>query len=100
MIVLAVAYRLSPFHPLWKYPGPFLNKITSLAIMHMVSTGKRYEIIKGWHEKYGKFVRTGKRLDSRIWDTYLRDTRSQHFVDCFHRGCASDLHNGAEHGQE
>ncbi|KAF8900558.1 cytochrome P450 [Mucidula mucida] len=59
MIVLAVAYRLSPFHPLWKYPGPFLNKITSLAIMHMVSTGKRYEIIKGWHEKYGKFVRTG-----------------------------------------
>ncbi|KAF9017609.1 cytochrome P450 [Hymenopellis radicata] len=59
MIVIAVAYRLSPFHPLWKYPGPFLCKVTSLATMHMVSTGKRYQIIKAWHEKYGKFVRTG-----------------------------------------
>ncbi|KAK0505289.1 cytochrome P450 [Armillaria luteobubalina] len=59
MIVLAVAYRLSPFHPLWRFPGPFLNKITSFKAMHMVSTGHRYLIIKDLHKKYGKFVRTG-----------------------------------------
>ncbi|KIY69557.1 cytochrome P450 [Cylindrobasidium torrendii FP15055 ss-10] len=59
MIALAVAYRLSPLHPLHKYPGPFVNKITSLVMLKMVSTGKRFEIIKGWHAKYGKFVRTG-----------------------------------------
>lgn len=60
MIVLAVAYRLSPLHPLHKYPGPFVNKITSLVMLKMVSTGKRFEVIKGWHAKYGKFVRTGE----------------------------------------
>ncbi|KAK0469497.1 cytochrome P450 [Desarmillaria tabescens] len=59
MIVIAVAYRLSPLHPLWRFPGPFLNKITSLKAMHMVSTGHRYTLIKGLHEMYGKFVRTG-----------------------------------------
>lgn len=59
MIVIAVTYRLSPLHPLWRFPGPFLNQITSLKAMHMVSTGHRYTIIKGLHEKYGKFVRTG-----------------------------------------
>ncbi|KAK0462517.1 cytochrome P450 [Desarmillaria tabescens] len=59
MIVLAVAYRLSPLHPLWRFPGPFLNKITSFKAMHMVSTGHRYLIIKDLHKKYGKFVRTG-----------------------------------------
>ncbi|KAK0475559.1 cytochrome P450 [Armillaria novae-zelandiae] len=59
MIVLAIAYRLSPMHPLWRFPGPFLNKVTSFKAMHMVSTGHRYLIIKDLHKKYGKFVRTG-----------------------------------------
>lgn len=36
-----------------------MNKVTSLTLAHMVWSGKRYLVIKGFHEKYGKFVRTG-----------------------------------------
>ncbi|TFK56914.1 cytochrome P450 [Heliocybe sulcata] len=55
----AVVYRASPFHPLAKFPGPFLNKITSLKIALTVASGRRYSIIEKLHKKYGPFLRTG-----------------------------------------
>ncbi|EMD40439.1 hypothetical protein CERSUDRAFT_91160 [Gelatoporia subvermispora B] len=54
-----VLYRISPFHPLAKFPGPLINKVTSLRLAHVVWTGKRHLYIYGLHEKYGKVVRTG-----------------------------------------
>ncbi|KAH7913697.1 cytochrome P450 [Hygrophoropsis aurantiaca] len=54
-----VAYRLSPLHPLYCFPGPIIHRITSLALLYVVYTGKRHLIIDGLHKKYGKFVRTG-----------------------------------------
>lgn len=57
-----ISYRLSPFHPLARFPGPLINKMTSLKLAHMVWTGKRHLVIHGLHEKYGKVVRTGKWL--------------------------------------
>ncbi|KAK0243573.1 hypothetical protein EDD85DRAFT_1019639 [Armillaria nabsnona] len=36
LILSAIAYRLSPFHPLSKYPGPLLAQCTSLYLTHTV----------------------------------------------------------------
>jgi hypothetical protein len=60
LVVSTVLYRLSPFHPLAKFPGPVLNKMTSLKLVYNVSTGKCPLITDELHKKYGKFVRTGQ----------------------------------------
>ncbi|EIN11087.1 cytochrome P450 [Punctularia strigosozonata HHB-11173 SS5] len=54
-----VAYRLSSFHPLHEFPGPFLGAATALYSAYVASTGKRHLVIQGLHAKYGKIVRTG-----------------------------------------
>lgn len=59
LIASAVLYRLSPLHPLAKFPGPLINRITSLRLVQIVASGKRYEIINDLHKRYGAVVRTG-----------------------------------------
>ncbi|KAJ7431550.1 cytochrome P450 [Mycena galericulata] len=59
VVIATVLYRISPLHPLYKYPGPFINKVTSLKLAHMVYTGKRHIVIRALHERYGVHVRTG-----------------------------------------
>lgn len=59
LIVSAILYRLSPLHPLAKFPGPLLNRITSLRLVQIVASGKRYEIMNDLHKQYGVAVRTG-----------------------------------------
>lgn len=56
---LFAAHRLSPFHPLYRFPGPIMNKISSLPALLIVFRGKRYEEIRDLHARYGTFVRTG-----------------------------------------
>jgi hypothetical protein len=59
IVIFTVLYRISPFHPLAAYPGPFINKVTSLRLLMVVYSGKRHLIVTEWHERYGRFVRTG-----------------------------------------
>ncbi|KIK60067.1 hypothetical protein GYMLUDRAFT_618578 [Collybiopsis luxurians FD-317 M1] len=59
IVLLTVLYRVSPFHPLWKFPGPFINKVTHLKLFQVVCSGKRHDYINRMHEQYGVFVRTG-----------------------------------------
>jgi hypothetical protein len=54
-----VLYRVSPLHPLWSFPGPMINKITSLRMAQVVYSGKRHIVVSDLHKKYGPFVRTG-----------------------------------------
>lgn len=58
VVIITILYRLSPFHPLARYPGPLINKITSFRLAYFVSTGKKHLIIEGLHQKYGMIVRT------------------------------------------
>jgi len=51
-----VIYRLR-FHPLAKYPGPFLAKITNWYQVYYAWKGDRHLEFWRMHEKYGKFVR-------------------------------------------
>ena len=55
-----VLYRVSPMHPLAKYPGPLLLKISKFIGMCYASDGKQYLYFKSLHDKYGSFVRVGQ----------------------------------------
>ncbi|KAL7267866.1 hypothetical protein RUND412_009532 [Rhizina undulata] len=51
-----IIYRLY-FHPLSKYPGPFLAKITSLHALYHAFRGDRHIVTYEAHKKYGPYVR-------------------------------------------
>ena len=57
-----VIYRLSPFHPLAKYPGPFPAKISKLWHVWIVTRGKQHLYLAAMHEKYGDIIRMGTSL--------------------------------------
>ncbi|KIJ54456.1 hypothetical protein M422DRAFT_58037 [Sphaerobolus stellatus SS14] len=82
-----VLYRLSPFHPLAKYPGPFLWRITSLYLSYISATGKRHLIFDELHKKYGSYVRIGPNFLSvntrsglMIYGTQLHMEKSDAYV--------------------
>ncbi|KAK7684538.1 hypothetical protein QCA50_012485 [Cerrena zonata] len=54
-----VAYRLSPFHPLARFPGPTLNKITQFQAMWTNATSRQHLDRHEMHKKYGHIVRVG-----------------------------------------
>jgi len=56
--VIYVVYQCY-FHPLAKYPGPFLAKITDLWQFHQFMTLKQPYTLTELHERYGPFVRYG-----------------------------------------
>ncbi|KIJ68389.1 hypothetical protein HYDPIDRAFT_24675 [Hydnomerulius pinastri MD-312] len=54
-----VAYRVSPYHPLAKYPGPLLCKVSQLWSISIATRGKLHHYRKQLHEQYGSIVRIG-----------------------------------------
>ena len=51
-------YRLN-FHPLAKYPGPLLGRITSLHSLYLAWSGERHLAFERYHQRYGTIVRFG-----------------------------------------
>ncbi|KAL0060261.1 hypothetical protein AAF712_012947 [Marasmius tenuissimus] len=54
-----VLYRISPFHPLAKIPGPVIFKITKFWRMYICWTGQQHFVVMDLHRRYGPIVRTG-----------------------------------------
>ncbi|KAJ7653938.1 cytochrome P450 [Mycena polygramma] len=54
-----LTYRLSLLHPLSKYPGPMLCKVSKLWLTYISSGGKLHVYVKELHDKYGPIVRIG-----------------------------------------
>ncbi|KAK1224555.1 hypothetical protein PQX77_012534 [Marasmius sp. AFHP31] len=59
MATSIVLYRISPFHPLAKVPGPMILKITKFWRMYICWTGKQHIMLKELHDRYGPIVRSG-----------------------------------------
>ncbi|THG96803.1 hypothetical protein EW145_g7714, partial [Phellinidium pouzarii] len=59
MLASIVIYRISPFHPLSRYPGPLLAKISKFYGIWKASSGKNHIFHKEIHERYGPYVRVG-----------------------------------------
>ncbi|KAF8178952.1 cytochrome P450 [Pholiota molesta] len=51
------AYRVSPFHPLANYPGPWLWRISSFRLAYVSYMGRRHLVLDELHRKYGPFMR-------------------------------------------
>ncbi|EJD50437.1 cytochrome P450 [Auricularia subglabra TFB-10046 SS5] len=54
-----VLYRLSPFHPLARYPGPVLARVSGFWAVLQAFDGKQHVVYRRLHERYGEVVRTG-----------------------------------------
>ncbi|KAH9990628.1 high nitrogen upregulated cytochrome P450 monooxygenase 2 [Russula compacta] len=59
ILVYAAAYRLSPWHPLAKYPGPTLAKLSKWHSTAICAMGKQHLYYFALHERYGDYVRVG-----------------------------------------
>jgi hypothetical protein len=54
-----ITYRLSPFHPLSSFPGPWHLRISKLINAWIYSKGRQHEIFRQLHKQYGEIVRVG-----------------------------------------
>ncbi|KAJ7602428.1 cytochrome P450 [Roridomyces roridus] len=59
LLTSIACYRLSPFHPLSKYPGPILARLSKWWSIYQTYTGKTHTTYLELHRKYGRVVRTG-----------------------------------------
>lgn len=59
LVTSVVAYRLGPYHPLAKYPGPVLGKLSKLWMSYICTTGRQHIYYRELHDKYGDIVRIG-----------------------------------------
>jgi hypothetical protein len=55
-------YRLSPLHPLAKYPGPIRCKLTKFWMAWISFRGRAHIYYKKLHDNYGPIVRIGESL--------------------------------------
>ncbi|KAG6907279.1 hypothetical protein DXG01_009584 [Tephrocybe rancida] len=54
-----VIYRLFPWHPLAKYPGPLICRVSKLWLAFLSLGGKQHTYYYKLHEEYGDVVRIG-----------------------------------------
>lgn len=60
LVSFTLVYRLSPWHPLAKYPGPAIAKTSKLWGSYLSATGDMHRCFKSLHDRYGDVVRVGK----------------------------------------
>jgi len=63
VISFAIMYRLSPFHPLAKYPGPTLAKISKLWVAYICTKGNLHRYLKSLHDRYGDVDQTSSQFE-------------------------------------
>ena len=56
LLASVVLYRLAPFHPLAKYPGPLGARISKFWMAAIGVGGRSHVYIKSLHEKYASDV--------------------------------------------
>ena len=69
VVFFTLAYRLSPFHSLAKYPGPVIAKTSKWWAAYIGTIGDSHRYYKHLHDRYGDVVRIGRdgRLPSVIY---------------------------------
>jgi len=59
LLFFTLTYRLSPFHPLAKYPGPVIAKTSKWWAAYISARGDLHLYYKSLHDRYGDVVRIG-----------------------------------------
>ena len=60
LIFFTLVYRLSPLHPLAKYPGPAIAKTSKWWAAYISAKGDSHRYYKQLHDRYGDVVRIGQ----------------------------------------
>ena len=66
-----IGYRLSPIHPLARYPGPLGAKISKFWHAFIATTGRQHHYVKRLHEQFGNLVRIGTYCTSGCCSAWL-----------------------------
>ncbi|SJL03470.1 uncharacterized protein ARMOST_06826 [Armillaria ostoyae] len=83
-------YRLSPWHPLSRYPGPTLAKLTKWYMSYWVAKGNRHLKLQELHRVYGHWVRIGPNELSIDDPAAIRPFYGQTFRSRFYQGAPQD----------
>ena len=85
LILFTLAYRLSPSHPLAKYPGPVIAKTSKWWAAYISARGDSHRYQKYLHDIYGDVVRIGQGRRLLSWSVPLSIVRAQRALDsrCF-----------------
>ena len=59
LVLSVLVYRVSPIHPLARYPGPIGCKLSKFWLGFASLPGFQHQYIKSLHERYGDVVRIG-----------------------------------------
>nr|VWO97897.1 Cytochrome P450 monooxygenase AKT7 (EC (AK-toxin biosynthesis protein 7) [Ganoderma boninense] len=59
LVLSLLVYRVSPVHPLARYPGPLGCKLSKFWLGFACIPGFQHRYIKSLHERYGDVVRIG-----------------------------------------
>ncbi|KAI0641498.1 high nitrogen upregulated cytochrome P450 monooxygenase 2 [Trametes meyenii] len=59
LLTSVTVYRLSPFHPLARYPGPLGCRLSKFWMAYRSLSGHQHLYIQRLHNRYGNIVRTG-----------------------------------------
>jgi hypothetical protein len=59
LLLFTLIYRLSPFHPLAKFPGPVIAKTSKWWGAYINARGDLHQYYKSLHDRYGDVVRIG-----------------------------------------
>ncbi|KEF60619.1 uncharacterized protein A1O9_02180 [Exophiala aquamarina CBS 119918] len=94
-VCLAV-YRVF-FHPLAKYPGPLVAKLTSLYMVATAAMGRNTYVRNDLHVKFGKIVRTGPNElcfadEESIKDIYGQTAEACVKASVFYKGIHTNGH--------
>ncbi|TFY71507.1 hypothetical protein EVG20_g1504 [Dentipellis fragilis] len=88
-----IFYRISPWHPLASYPGPFTWRLSTVIIAYVSYTGRRHVILDDLHRRYGRIVRIGPNMLS------VNSASATAFYDVSHRMTKSDVYNRPGHAR-
>ncbi|KAF8069022.1 cytochrome P450 [Lyophyllum atratum] len=84
------AYRLSPWHPLSRYPGPTLGKLSKWYMSFWIAKGNRHLKLQELHRIYGPWIRIGPNELSVDDPAAIRPLYSQMFRSPFYNGAPQD----------
>lgn len=60
LVAFTIAYRLSPLHPLAKYPGPLIGKVSKGWLAYVAGVrGDTHTYVQNLHKLHGDVVRIG-----------------------------------------
>ncbi|KAK7685066.1 hypothetical protein QCA50_011903 [Cerrena zonata] len=90
LVLNAVLYRSSPWHPLSQHPGPFWNRITEIPLALSAYRRDRFLYVRDLHERYGKIVRIAPNAISINSSAAVNPIYGS--SQCFNKSDAYDLH--------